>query len=502
MSLTHKKTNSAIAAYNKIYQAAKNANTQELKDLIEDENICVDVRIFGDKGLQTPACQLAREGETAAVERLRRMGANPTWIAFGYALSGDIDSADNERKTNNADTDIIACGLAASGMSACDEFVERYRTKFGADVNDIAGGYVLAKNATKVTQYQYEFDANDISVLVRNYVIAGEHGKAKDLIDGQSSEYQQAYATVAAKTYAMAGDAEKAMFFRDTYKADINQIAQGFAMGGYIDEAKDCVKSYGADVNKVCEGLALAGHFDELLSFKKDLKVNLDFVAQALAYAGYPEEAKRYSQNLSAIAKGCALSGNVKNLEMVLQEKKDALTIEVMAQALLNSGKIKDDKSMIRQLINLNDHDLIIKLSEKISEMRPGEPNLKNLGETISHLKDMSVAYSLNYDQVLALRDSRVQKLLQDYNQKGKEDKFEALVVEINKITPLSKNDVKKLASVSKVLEERNTLDSPEADDTAQLLGSEKKKNHSGFFSKSIQKMMSAVTHPNKNKPK
>src|SRR3990167_9148065 len=79
-----------------VCEAEKAGNEELLNGLIEKNILCIDVQ--DSRGLFTPAAALAAEGKHAAVQLLQKLGANPDYIAMGYAIGGYTKEAEEYRK--------------------------------------------------------------------------------------------------------------------------------------------------------------------------------------------------------------------------------------------------------------------------------------------------------------------------------------------------------------------------------------------------------------------
>ncbi|MDR3502558.1 MAG: hypothetical protein P4L79_08240 [Legionella sp.] len=105
----------------------------------------------GFKG--TVAAHLALEGHHDKVEWLRQLDANPTDIAYAYALAGNDEQVEIYRTQHNVDVHAIAQGYARGGHH---EQVEIYRIQHGANIKVIAYGYEQGGDRESVLKYDLD----------------------------------------------------------------------------------------------------------------------------------------------------------------------------------------------------------------------------------------------------------------------------------------------------------------------------------------------------------
>ena len=93
-----------------VCEAAKAGNEELLNGLIEKNILCIDVQ--DSRGLFTPAAALAAEGKHAAVQLLQKLGANPDYIAMGYAIGGYTKEAEEYRNNTGINIKHLVVGAA------------------------------------------------------------------------------------------------------------------------------------------------------------------------------------------------------------------------------------------------------------------------------------------------------------------------------------------------------------------------------------------------------
>lgn len=431
--------------FDQIYQAAKSNDTYKLSELINDQNICIDVRQYGEKGFLTPAAKLAQEGNFVAVERLIRLDANRDWVSLGCTLGGHEKEAEFYRKKYNTDVNLMGYGYAAGEHHAA---AKRCHQQLGANADLVASGYAAANDDVNVKAFQTEMGTIDI---VKGYILAKEDDKVESfVIKTKDAKMKQALVNTIAKYYAIAGNEDMVSHYYDDYRANIDDIVQGYALGGHFEKAQETMEDNYTDINIMCEGLAISGYFNELAKHASDKKFDSDRIGKALAYAGHIEEAQKYTNNPKVLAKAYALSGNLKNLKDFMQYNENALPIEECARDLLNSGRFKNVDAMVRHLSDLSDDDFITNLCHAFQKLNPGNAQLKNLDSKIIHLKSLKSSGDFNYDQIAALANPETEKLISKFmaGKDRRESAIEKLVDKINKITPITKGDVKNISAI------------------------------------------------------
>lgn len=456
MLTTHPKMQSA-QVFEDIYQAAKSGDMQKLTSMVED-GACIDVSIFSDKGLRTPASLLASEGNHQAVELLKKLGANKDWIAQGYASGGYEKYADNYFKVYDANPDLIAYGFAIAGK---EKMVDKYENEFFADKNLIVTGYTIAKNSPKVAFYIANKNIK-LEAVAEGYVTIGDNEKIEELLKDNKINISSL-----AKFYAFYGNVEGVEKCKKSLQADaeghaqlINMIAQGYAQGGHFSEAKECIEKLGADVGVVCIGLAVAGHFSELATYKEDQKFNRDVIARALAFKGFEAEARKYNpSSMGYIASGFAMSGNIKKLETYILENK--LNLKLLADELWRSGIFKlDENTSLKLLSSLKNSDFIVSLAKELNNFSLPDFSMTQVAKHAVHLKKLMDKFDINFAQAIAWSKPEVQTWFMQGMPLVRDGKlaYDNFIQVLNELSPLTYNESKDLYNKAYTSEYLNVL--------------------------------------------
>lgn len=238
----------SVTIFEFIYTQALTAKSAS--ELRQNLNDCyLDVIHPQKLPLLTPAGQLAADGEFAAAELLRQLGANVNYIVLGLASQNHHNQ------------------------------VEEYRLKHNALVKHIVEGYIFARNPIKVNEYR-QVPPKQLSreSMARTYAM---------IQDGeQIQEYKDLNINLL-EGYAMAGLMDELIPHLSNASIDtINRVAAAFAMSGRYDLVCVCISQYKAnDYKKIIRHCIRAGHDEGVDYFCNRFKEQVDFTEIASTYA-------------------------------------------------------------------------------------------------------------------------------------------------------------------------------------------------------------------------
>ncbi len=296
--------------FDTVYNKAKESKGfKELKEQLK--NLHIDARSKKDGFFVTVAAQLAKDGTDYKVEWMRHLGANVNEIAFGYALAKNHEKVKDYLDLYGASIDCIAYGYACVGDH---EKVEEYR-KAGASIDSIARGYACGEYDKEVEEYRK--DGATIESIALGYALAENHEKVEEYCkkDGVGNNLVVlGYACVANHDYV------------EKYRKDASDdyIASCYALAGNHNKVKEYCKE-GAKIDNVATVYACAGNHDKVAEYRK-AGVRSYEIASAYAFAGYHEKVEKiriqqpeypgiYKRaTINFIACGYAMAGNHKKV--------------------------------------------------------------------------------------------------------------------------------------------------------------------------------------------
>lgn len=169
----------------------------------------------------TLAGKLASQNKVEAAENLRLLGADPTFIATGFAFAGNHD------------------------------MVVHYEQNYEVGISPVAFGYAMANNHEKVEEYRPYVDINFIA---QGFVFAGNHDKVKEYY-----KMYQAHVDAIASAYAMAGYDDKVEEYR-VYGANVNEIARSYAFANNHKKVEEYRLNHDANIVIIANGYHFRGH--------------------------------------------------------------------------------------------------------------------------------------------------------------------------------------------------------------------------------------------------
>lgn len=306
-------------SYAAILEAARNQDEAALALALKyPTRISIDIR--GPLPfLLTPAAQLARENNVAAVEFLKKHRASEIDIKHGYVLGDKHYPMQVEPSQKYYDSLAMAHALIGNVSEA-----EAYRAQHNADKNYIAYAYALVNNFEQVELYRIQ---HEVSV---DEIVVG---------------------------FALAGNFEQVEIYRTKHKASVDKIAHCFAVAGYHELVELYRTRHHASVDEIAYGYAFAGNHEMVEKYRTDHDAFIDSIAFGYAYGGYIEHVERYlckGADIGVIVEALKDGDFIAEAERFTEYEKvlkliprksipQQVLYEYAASCLLNPVKILDD---------------------------------------------------------------------------------------------------------------------------------------------------------------
>lgn len=348
-----------------IYGLAKSKNKKELEKLI-----CIDV--WRARGLETPVCLLAKEGDKEAVEFLLKHGANLDWAVRGAAIGGDKAWV----------ADLIAQGAnrgwAVEGAAIAGDktWVEELIGQ-GASIDSALCGAAIIGDKTWVEKLTAQGGNRDRAVLGAAW--GGYRNKEwvnELLAQGANRNYALWAATVS-------GDKNK-------------------------DWLKELI-AQGADRNWAAYGAAMAGD-KQLLKELLDEGANRDWAVLGATSAGnvkLVDALISWGSNRDWAVQGAAVTGHIKLVERLVAQ---GASYNWAVMGARKGNLIPDEKKLLRFLSFFND-DTIRKKFAKEAYKFDFKLNVSAITKKAKQINKNMREKDLNYEQAYALTQSEIKGL-------------------------------------------------------------------------------------------
>jgi len=249
-----------VSPFDIIYNAAKDKNEKIITSVVSAA--CVDDIQKGSEG--TPVSKLASEGQHEAVNFLRtKFNASLSWIAYGYALGGHVNAANDLLKLAATHSDRfalwkkMALGYALGGyVNSANDVLKHAATPDDqlALLGNIALGYALGGhvNAANDVLKHAELPTDRLTLLgciALGYARGGHVNAANDVLKlAETPSDRYALLQLMAGGYAIGGHVNAANDLLELEATFADQIvflvsmAVGYTIGGHLNAANDLLK--------------------------------------------------------------------------------------------------------------------------------------------------------------------------------------------------------------------------------------------------------------------
>lgn len=242
-----------------IYLKANDRNRRGLETELK-AHACIDVT--DNVGVFTPAAKLAAKGKHDSVALLLELGASESQVAMGYASAGDVERAEEIRKTHPINIELLAAG---SAMHHDTTYAELLRTKYSLNPAWFVFGAAFSGNIeyakkllnslvptkTTLVKKQYEIAT---CMYIKGLILGGHIDEAVAILDQYRNQESSLYLKEAIEAAGRAGllfhvgetetsqDEQKAFLYRNGHQPHILEeyrlrAAIGAAKGGHLDLA-------------------------------------------------------------------------------------------------------------------------------------------------------------------------------------------------------------------------------------------------------------------------
>lgn len=374
--------------FDRIYQAAKEENREELQ-LILKNNACIDE--FSVGGLFTPASKLASEGKSKAAEFLISQGANLYYVVEGAAYGKHYKFVNYLCKFYGAPLVAAAIGAARNGHF---DYVEKVR-----------------------------------EVLLANEMTPGELTSSDALI---------------ANAAAMSGymDYAEKLFKRHQANANFTTgIVAAAIRGGYfesisrLNQDPSCIKPWVLGSNAVMGGFL--NYAEKILIENSKKAFLIDHLALAAAQAGHIEFCERLrvmGANVNWIAEGAMKGGRSAYAQYLYKiHSADIRSIWYGAktqlsymETLWNESKLQpqydiddwlDPKLTLSKLSHINSADFRDALVRDITANYKNLPyDLKSLSDIACKLVQLRKEKQMSYPLALSFFTNEIKEIVSDHS--------------------------------------------------------------------------------------
>jgi hypothetical protein len=459
--------NSEQLIFETIYQAAKEKNAEKIISL----DCCVDIQY---RGLGTPACVLAKEGNHEAVNFLKtEFNSSLKWISLGYALGADVEKAkETLASLINHPLDYyelhvpdIVFGYGRSGLREQAEIIIRrfentqqeLRLRSALAEGCLQGGYITSANDFLELTSNPNNRYTVLKTLAYRYAYLAKDKEIHNILAmAETPEEKLQFLNEVAKGYGLGGCVHlvndiltMVTSTRDKLEL-VRYIVRGYFREGYINEAYAQVESFNPTskekhvlLKEMLLGAGQGGHAqlakqilnqEDKASKRSDL---LEFFVYGLARGGHENETyktiKLAADKEKSLLCKVAIEGFIKGehissvnaiFSLLLDDSALPLMLEKAIQYIKNDGEIFISEAMcLHTLVSFDSKiaDLFVKKAKTDNEIMT---DLSSLITKAARIRQVMISQQINYCMGLAWIQPEVQLWLLQFQQLVQQNKL------------------------------------------------------------------------------